>query len=208
LDTLRANALAGRRDAVVALVDLLTPVIRARVSGVLRRGARGRDVTAAVEDVTQQVLLVLFADGGKVLRTWDPARGLTLTSFVGLVAKRQALAITRTGRSSPFTEDPTEASDLDARPSQHVDLEEHVASREFFLELAQRLRQELTPYGMQMFELLFIQERTSEQICADLDLSPDAVYAWRSRLIRAVRAIGAEIVSEGSKALRRHGGMR
>ena len=45
----------------------------------------GRDIRQEVEDLSQEVFLQLFAEGGRVLATWQPERGLTLLNFVGLV---------------------------------------------------------------------------------------------------------------------------
>src|SRR5687768_1618744 len=72
--------------------------------------ARGRDLRQEVEDLTQEVFVALFADDARALRLWDPARGASLANFVGLLAEREVASILRSGRRSPWTEDPT-ASD-------------------------------------------------------------------------------------------------
>src|SRR5688572_33000389 len=82
------RALSGDHTSVEALVHMLTPVIRYRSGRVLGRAARGRNIAVAVDDIVQHVLLVLFADQGKVLRSWDPERRLPLVQFIGLVAER------------------------------------------------------------------------------------------------------------------------
>jgi RNA polymerase sigma-70 factor (ECF subfamily) len=47
--------------------------------------------------------------------------------------------------------------------------------------LHERLRETLTPLGMHLFNLLFVEERSVEEVCTTTTLSADAVYAWRSR---------------------------
>jgi len=49
------------------------------------RSAAGRDVRQEVADLIQEVFMALFADDARVLRSWQPERGLSLDNFVGLV---------------------------------------------------------------------------------------------------------------------------
>ena len=107
---LLARALGGDAVAVRELLDRLLPVVQTRVGLALMRRqgqARGRNVRAEVEDLSQEVFLALFERDGRVLRGWQPERGLSLKGFVGLVAEREAGCILRTGKRSPFTEEPT-----------------------------------------------------------------------------------------------------
>src|SRR5689334_24844964 len=85
-------ALSGDEGALRGLLRELTPVIQARVARALlrRRGlARGEDPRQRLADIAQDVYLELFRDRAKLLRSWDPARGLSLTNFVGLVAEQR-----------------------------------------------------------------------------------------------------------------------
>src|SRR5262249_49441873 len=76
------RAMEGDREATRNLVTLLTPIIQTSVQRVLSRADE-------VEDVTQVVLLALFA-GGK-LRYWDPTRG-NLAWFVWSIARYRAMS--------------------------------------------------------------------------------------------------------------------
>jgi RNA polymerase sigma-70 factor (ECF subfamily) len=154
--------------------------------------AAGRDVRQEVEDLTQEIFLQLFADRGRVLRTWQPERGLTLLNFVGLVAERQATSILRSGRRSPWKEDPTLAGELDG-PADTPEPEQVTASREELRLLLGRLTEELTPLGRQLFDLLFLQDLSPEEAVHRTGLSADAIYAWRSRLRRLARRLFAEL---------------
>src|SRR5262245_6251425 len=111
-----ADSLKGERRALATLVDRLTPVIQARAAHWLlrQRGARARSIRQEVEDLTQEVFLCLFDQGGRTLRSWEPERGLSLDRFVGLVAERQIVSILRTQKRNPWTEDPTLSDDIDA----------------------------------------------------------------------------------------------
>jgi RNA polymerase sigma factor (sigma-70 family) len=189
------SALAGDEPALNRLVRTLTPVIQSRVarSLLLRRTgwAAGRDIRQEVEDLTQDIFLLLFADGGKVLRSWQPERGLSLANFVGLVAERQTASILRSGKRSPWKEDPVLPEDLD-RASPESGPEEVAASREQLKLLLHRLTEELTPLGRHLFDLLFLRELPFEEVTRQTGMTPDAVYAWRSRLRRLARRLLGE----------------
>lgn len=185
-------ALAGNEPALTRLVQRLTPVIQNRVARGLhlrRTGtAAGRNVQQEVEDFTQEIFLVLFTDGGKVLRSWQPERGLNLLNFVGLVAERQTASILRNGKRSPWQEDPTLPEDLH-QVAPESDPEEITASREQLRLLLDRLTEELSPLGRHLFDLLFLRELPIEEVIRQTGMSPDAVYKWRSRLRRLVRRL-------------------
>lgn len=181
------RALAGDEPALTRLVRRLTPVIQSRVArGLLLRRtgtASGRNIRQEVEDLTQEIFLVLFADGGKVLRSWQPERGLSLLNFVGLVAERQTASVLRTDKRSPWKEDPTLPEDF-TQASPESGPEEITASREQLKLLLHRLTEELSPLGRHLFDLLFLRELPLEEVIRRTGMSPDAVYAWRSRLRR------------------------
>ena len=193
------EALAGDGAAVNALVDALTPVIQARVARALLRrqsAARGRNVRQEVEDLAQEVFLALFASDGKALRAWDPARGLSLLNFAGLLAERQVASILRSGRRSPWTEDPTLNEELDGDPDEGGDPEGRAASREMFGLLLARLREELSPQGLHLFQQLLVAQRPVQEVCAETGMTANAVYAWKSRLGKLVRKLAKDIVSD------------
>ncbi|HBL25477.1 MAG TPA: hypothetical protein DD490_01440 [Acidobacteria bacterium] len=186
------RALAGEEPALTRMVQTLTPVIQSRVArGLLLRRtgtAAGRNVRQEVEDLTQDILLLLFADGGKVLRSWQPERGLSLVNFAGLVAERQTASILRSGKRSPWKEDPTlpedfEQAAVDGGP------EEIAISRDRVQHLLHRLSEELSPLGRHLFDLLFLRDLPVDEVVRRSAMSPDAVYAWRSRLRRLARRL-------------------
>lgn len=198
------RSLAGDQNALTGLVAALTPVIQARVARTLLarrdRLAGGRDVRQEVEDLSQEVFLSLFSREAHILRTWEPERGLSLENFVGLVAERQVLSFLRSGRRNPRQEAPAfEDEDLDAVAPESGP-EEVTASRERLTLLLDRMREELSPLGRRLFDLLFIQELTLPEVTAASGLSADAVYVWRSRLRRLAQKLLAEVSGSGMSA--------
>ncbi len=213
-------ALGGDKPALRNLVDRLTPVIQSRVARALLRRqsqASGRTVRQELEDFVQEVFVSLFAGDGRILRSWRHDGGLSLENFVGLIADRQVATILRTGKRNPWKEDPT----LDEGLEKIVDNQEQsqasgmigtqrsykvegrVASKEVLERLWQRLVEELSPRGRNIFMMLYLQEFSVEEVCRKLGLSPEAVYTWRSRLMRLSRRLMDEIMSENGSKTRR-----
>lgn len=189
------SALAGNEPALTRLVGESTPVIQKRVArglGLWRTGsAASRNVHQEVEDFTQEIFLLLFENGGKVLRSWQPERGLSFLNFIGLVARRQTASIMRNGKQSPWKEDPTLPEDLDAA-APDSNPEEIIASREQFQLLLDDLIEELSPLGWHLFDLLVLRELPVEEVVRETGMSPDAIYKWRSRLRFLVERLLAE----------------
>ncbi len=190
-----ARALAGDKEATRRFVKAVLPIVQARVARTLlrRRAGSGRDVRQEVEDLAQEVFLALFADHGKVLRAWDPARGLSLASFCGLVAEREAASILRSGRRSPWKESATELEELDRDLGEAPGAELRVSSREQLGRIVDRLREELSPRVLELFHRLIVEEESVESVCKSTGMTPDAVYAWKSRVAKVVRKLAAEV---------------
>lgn len=187
-----AAALRGDAVATRELVDALMPVVHVRVARVLVRRRAGRDVAQEVEDLAQEVFVALFAEDGRALRAWDPARGLGLTSFVGLVAEREASSILRSGKRSPWKEEATELDELEEQTPAVPDAEQRVMSRQELGQLVDRLREALSPLGLEMFQRLVVEEESVESVCARTGMSADAVYAWKSRISKLTRKLCLE----------------
>jgi DNA-directed RNA polymerase specialized sigma24 family protein len=192
---LALRALSGDAAATRKLVVLVLPVVQARIARMLvrRKTRAGRDVRQEVEDLAQEVFAALFESDGRVLRAWDPARGLGLASFCGLIAEREVSSILRSGRRSPWSADPTEADVLEKDLTPEPDFEARLATREQLELLVDRVREVLSPLGLEMFERLVVQEEAVESVCTTTGMKPDAVYAWKSRLGKLVRKIAREI---------------
>jgi RNA polymerase sigma-70 factor (ECF subfamily) len=190
------SALAGDPAALNRLVAVLTPVIQARVARTLLarsfRLAGGRDVRQEVEDLSQDVFLALFSRDAHVLRDWQAELGLSLENFVGLVAERQVLSFLRSGRRNPSKEEPSFTPELEPEAPEPGP-EKIAAGREHLDLLLDRLREESSPLGRWLFELLFVQELSVNEVRDASGLSADAVYAWRSRLRSLARKLQAEM---------------
>lgn len=173
-----------------ALVHRLTPIIKARVARTLvRRAPPGRDAAQEVDDLTQEVLLALFADQRRALRRWDPDRGMSLANFVGLMAERRVASVLRSARRSPWAEHPSDPDDIGARATGAAQQEATLASRQTLERVVARLRTTTSPLGLELFYRLFVCQQDTASICGDTGLGANAVYLWKSRLSRKLRAI-------------------
>jgi DNA-directed RNA polymerase specialized sigma24 family protein len=178
------------------LVMALSPVIRASVTREMRRRTGSRHtVEQETEDMVQTVLLTLFAGEGGALAAWDPQHdsGLSLEAFVSFIAARQVDTILRSRRRNPWTEEAVLLDALDETPVSRAGPETVTGSRRTLLMVAARLRARVSPLGMKVFDLLFLQERSPDDVGAALGLRTPAVHTWRSRLSRAAREIVAEL---------------
>ena len=196
-------ALSGERRAVSSLVDALSPVIQARVArALMRNGAAVRrgSVRQAVEDLVQDCFRILFADDARVLRAWDPERGLNLKGYVAMVSEREAISVLRSRRRNPFTEDPVEAEQLDRGMSteSQPQAETEFMNRDLTRRVYAGLQQSLSPKGLLVFRALFVDELSTEAACDQLDLSADALYAWRSRIRKTARALASQLQEEAA----------
>jgi RNA polymerase sigma-70 factor (ECF subfamily) len=196
------KALDGDAESVRALIAALTPVIQARAARALaRRGNdRARDARQELADLVQDIWLLLFRDDGRILRAWREDGGLSLANYVGLVAQREVARIARSGRRSPWALDPAEESDLERAAAPIASAEPAVSSRDLIDRLYERLEDELHEDALRLFRLIVVEELETAEVCAMTGLSSDAVYTWRSRLLRRARNLLVELARSPDSA--------
>ena len=195
------DVLAGDRSAVRGFVDAVTPVIQARVvRGLLRWRVRsaGRDIRQEVEDMTQDVFSALFAHDGRALRSFDPSRGLSLESFVGLIAERQVASILRSGRRNPWRDVPEELDELESTTESSVAIDALVDSRMALEQLLDRMRAVLSPRGLELFHRLYVDDEPIDGVATTMGMTREAIYAWRSRMGKLLQRLALEAAREGS----------
>jgi DNA-directed RNA polymerase specialized sigma24 family protein len=193
------RALAGHPPALRELVAHLTPTVQAKVARALLSGGRNshqRNIREEVRDLSQDIFAVLFDDNAHVLRSWDSDRGIPLRGFVGVVAQRRAISALRTSRRNPWTEDPTDCTDLDHLRSSTRHPDRQLIARELLDKAIAKVRANLSPRGITLFTMIIADDATNAEIMQATELSADSVYQWRSRLMKALRnelrALGAD----------------
>jgi DNA-directed RNA polymerase specialized sigma24 family protein len=196
---LRDAALTGDEDAMKRLVALLTPVVQMRVGAVLLRmkARKGADLREEVKDLTQDVFMHLFEGRGRMLQRWEPARGASLSTFVGLIAHRRAISGLR-GRDAVGGDDLPDV-DTDV-PADESPPELRAASRQELQLLLSRLQRELSPLGLDLFYRLLVHDEPIEALSASTGLTANALYIWRTRLIKLTHKLYAELAQDGAGA--------
>jgi RNA polymerase sigma factor (sigma-70 family) len=187
------RALAGDRASVRALVDRLSPTISRRVAATLWQRSPKRNVAQDSVDMVQEVFLALFQADGKALRAWDPERGMSLDSFVGLLAQHQVISLLRSGRTSPWREELSETAEQQEAAASSPSPEAVVSSREGLRVLLDRLQERLSPRGLELFQRLIVDEEPIETLSAVTGLTPDALYQWKRRLLKLIRSLALEM---------------
>jgi RNA polymerase sigma-70 factor (ECF subfamily) len=153
--------------------------------------------------MTQQVFVALLENRGRLLKAWDPTRGMSFENYVGLIAEQQAAATLRKKSSHLRLEHLMEGEALDGTVDSSRTPERIVASSEVITLVHKRVYEQLSDLGRQLFRMLFIEGRPIEEVCIEMNMSDSAAYAWRSRLGRLVNAAAEDVLADPQEATKR-----
>jgi RNA polymerase sigma factor (sigma-70 family) len=185
-------ALAGLSGARRELASRLLEVIQREIAFVLRRavGSQGRDPRQEVRDLVQEVLVSLFDHDCRELRRWDPARGRSLDSFVRLVARRKAARILGQRKGNPWADQPIDPHVIDEDEPDGNDgaLIQQLEQRQELGSVLDALYAHMNDRDLQLFDLLFVEERDPAEVAEALSMSRGAVNAWAYRMRKLARA--------------------
>jgi RNA polymerase sigma-70 factor (ECF subfamily) len=192
------QALAGDRAAKQALATRLLAVIAREVGFSLARRAASsrRDPRQELRDLSQDVLVLLFEQDGQELLRWDPARGRSLDSFVQLVTRRRVARILGGGRGNPWSSDPTAPEDMESLFQVDASVVDELEARHQLTGILDRLQAEMTTRDAEVFQLVFVEERSPEEVCETMAMTRAALNSWRYRL----RKLAKSILDETSSA--------
>jgi RNA polymerase sigma-70 factor (ECF subfamily) len=195
-----AAVLEGDRQGMTRLVERLLPAVQAEVGWALLREARGeqRDARQELRDFVQEVFVALLAERGKVLRRWDPERGRSLDSYVRLIARRRVAALLRSSRHAPWPDEPMAGDTLDLHVRDESELSRRLESSDALARMLDRLDTRLDERGALLFRLLYVEERSVEEVMGTTAMTRDAIYAWRLRF----RKLAASLRPGAKPALR------
>lgn len=188
------RALAREPEAATALVDRLSTPIQRQVNAALARRRRG--TRQDVRDLMQDVFRILLDNDGKILTDWSPEKGASLEGYVGMVTQRKVASIFASGRKSGHAEDAKDPVDFDDAPDEGQSPEMGAMSRDLLQQVLQELRADLSDQGFEMFRVLVVEEREVAWVQDRYGMTRDAVYAWRSRVLKAARTIAQKIMSD------------
>ena len=139
-----------------------------------------RQATELRNDITQDVMLKLFADGGRVLRCWDPAQGLSLRGFLKRVVRFHVLQLFRADRGNPWRNALQTPQQLDAVEHREPELLQQL----WIWQVRDQLLEHESARGQRLYHALFVEQRSAEDVATQLGMSRDAVYQWSARFKR------------------------
>ncbi len=189
------RALQGDEDALLDLTRRLTPPIQARAARALCRRPSKGDLCRDMEDLTQEVFVRLFSQNARVLRAWAPERGLSLVGFVRMVADREIASVFLSRRRQPTAEHLELQENMDLRPGLQVELEgeTRLVYKDLLLKLHQKLDAWLTPRGRELFDAVYLEERSLEEVAKQHGMKRSALYAWKNRVCSKARVLFDEL---------------
>lgn len=183
---------AGDPDAVRRFVREVTPLFFQVVRSVRHKGP-GRSASLSDEDLVQEILLSLIKSRFRCLSLYRPgAGGCSLRRFLWCYARFRLLEILRRGHGQPF-EEPVDDDRLQRFLDEEQDLGKWLDERGLLGDFWERAQKACSEEELRLFELSFVQELPTEQVCAALHLSSAALYQRRSRLRDKLIALIDEI---------------
>lgn len=193
-----------RRSLAVWLLGVVDREIRITLRPIAVRYRR--DLRDVAEDLVQDVLVVLLHQDGQVLRTWDPARGMKLRSFVALVVRRYVHRRFRGFRGNPWSSDPAAAEDLASLLEDGItpgaSLLADIEYRLQLDEILEVLRGELNERDWRLFTKLFVEQRSPADVGGEEEMSENSVHKWSSRFHQRVRRLFAPSAGKQQSVVR------
>lgn len=185
-----AVALDSSRELSELLARHLLPIVVEHAGRELFPWASryARQSTELRNDVAQDVMLKLFADGGRVLRCWDPTQGLSLRGFIKRVVRFHVLQLFRTERRNPWRNSPQPPQQLDSEGTEDTGAQD-LLHQLWLWQVRDQLLERESARGRRLYRALFVEQRPAEDVAGELGMSRDAVYQWSARFKRrAARA--------------------
>jgi RNA polymerase sigma-70 factor (ECF subfamily) len=141
-----------------------------------------------VEEVFAEVCLVLWADDLRRLRAYDPARGMKLGSWLGLIASHATYDFLRRVARRPSCEELAHAPERDTDEPSALD---HLLVQERRAAL-HGLVDELSARDRDFFALYFGGEREPEEVARELTISVKTVYSKKNKITTRLLRRAAE----------------
>lgn len=130
----------------------------------------------------------LFEHDCRELRRWDPERGRSLDSFVRLIARRKAARILGQRKGNPWTDQPVDPTTLDDDEAEGNELLHRLEQRDALGSVLDALYARMDDRDLELFDLLFVQERDPAEVAESLGMTRGAVNAWAYRTRKLARA--------------------
>jgi RNA polymerase sigma factor (sigma-70 family) len=192
IDPVLTAYLAGDPTAPDRLVAAFESVVRDAITRFLAFRVRSR--TDLADDLTHEVFLALFRDGGRKLKTFTGRYGCSFAGWLKVVAVRLTIdRLRREARVVALDDDTPRMQEL--RRSLRSDGADPVAAMQG-VETAERLVQALAQLGPKdrlLAELHLVRGRSLDHVAEVLGVTMNAAYVRKSRVLeRLRRMLGTE----------------
>ncbi len=180
------RALAGENDAIRHLVHRLMPIVRATVRRALGFAVAGHRLGVEVEDLEQDVWLHLVAQRGRRLSSFRPDRGISLESYVTILAEREVITQLRR-RAALKRGRHLQAVCNDSVPSPDPTPEQRVADRQLVASLHRSLEAQLPERGRLIWRYTFTDGREPREVAELIGVKVQVVYNWQHKIRQLAR---------------------
>ena len=137
-----------------------------------------------INDLFQEMFASICADKCRKLRMFDPCKGVSLASWLRMIAVRMTIDHLRKRRSSASLED------LLTEPSQEGGQETYVDEES--LRCLSGVLQELPDKDKLLIDLFYFKELPPEEIARILKISIGAIYTRKNRVIEKIKQIARQ----------------
>lgn len=201
-------AFRGDMKAQRQLAELVIEIIDREVRNLLHQ----RYPTHArihADDLTYAIVLWLYESHGRLIRGWQPQRGMSFPSYLSFIGRRQIRRWLSQFRNNPAALTPTEDEQLERYqigpdPELERDLEIELA----YTQLARFLDTQCSEIDRRRFRALYVEE-VPVCVLADREgVSRAAIDTWKKRLRDRLREGLPDVVAvlEGPRTLRKVAG--
>jgi DNA-directed RNA polymerase specialized sigma24 family protein len=101
------------------------------------------------------------------------------------------IGVLRSKRRNPYSEEPLATESLDERIGE-PSIDGRADARANLSRIYERLEQRLDERGLMLFHMLYVEQRSVEEVCELSSMTRDAVYAWRFRFKKILNEIKSE----------------
>lgn len=187
------KALAGDRAAGRQLLARLLPVLHARAGRCLAKAPRAVTGLPDEEDLVQEVWLALLEHDGRALLGFDPARGVTLEGYIGMVAERSAVDILRRNVAKKRGGDHVAADPDDAHALvSYDDPAQDAEARDLAARLGEHLKSRLPHIGRLTFRYIYTDGLAPAATAETLGVNIQVIYNWQHRIREHARTFLAQ----------------
>jgi len=188
-------AIAGNKTALRLLIEHLTPVIQLAVVHILKRCTQNyqhNHTHLEVTDYCQEIFILMFKNDSKVLRDWNPNKGMNLKSYISLITKRRVISSLRNIKFTQSLDDDTIDINIDSF-LKTPDEEAQFINRHLLYRIIKSLKNEISVFGYEIFIQIFLYGYSADEVASKMNLTKNSVYVWKNRLKAQAKNISDQL---------------